>query len=65
MVPCPVCGVSAGQRCILQGGGLRFEPHGDRKFTAAEALESSNGSPFSSGSSTPRSRLARRKRERP
>jgi hypothetical protein len=38
-VPCPVCGVSAGHRCLLQAGGLRVEPHTDRKLIAAEAVE--------------------------
>jgi hypothetical protein len=38
-VPCPMCGVPAGQRCRLQAGGLRIEPHKDRKLAAAEAVE--------------------------
>ena len=38
-VPCPTCGVSAGARCLLHSGGLRAEPHVDRKLLAAETLE--------------------------
>jgi hypothetical protein len=39
-VPCPTCGVPRGQRCLLHSGGLRTEPHLDRKLAAAEAIES-------------------------
>jgi len=38
-VPCPTCGVAAGMRCVLTTGGLRSEPHVDRKLAAAEAIE--------------------------
>ena len=38
-VPCPTCGVSAGEPCVLYSGALRSEPHIDRKFAAAEAIE--------------------------
>ena len=38
-VCCPTCGVAAGKRCVLVAGGLRKEPHGNRKLLAAEALE--------------------------
>ena len=38
-VPCPTCGVSAGERCVLHSGALRSEPHVERKFAAAEAIE--------------------------
>ena len=38
-VPCPACGVSAGQRCLRFSGALRSEPHVDRKLAAAEAIE--------------------------
>jgi hypothetical protein len=38
-VPCPTCGVAAGQRCVLHSGGLRSEPHVDRKLSAIEATE--------------------------
>ena len=38
-VCCPTCGVAAGKRCVLVAGGLRNEPHGNRKLLAAEALE--------------------------
>ena len=39
-VPCPTCGVAAGKRCLLHAGGLRNEPHIDRKLRAIEAVES-------------------------
>jgi len=39
-VPCPTCGVAVGERCVLHSGGLRSEPHVDRKLSAAEAIES-------------------------
>jgi len=39
-VPCPTCGVAAGDRCRLHLGGLRNQPHIDRKLIAMEALES-------------------------
>jgi hypothetical protein len=38
-VPCPTCGVSAGERCVLHSGAPRSEPHVERKFAAAEAIE--------------------------
>ena len=38
-VPCPTCGVPVGHRCLLQAGGLRLEPHTDRKLSAAKAIE--------------------------
>jgi len=38
-VPCPTCGVAAGQRCLLHSGALRSELHIDRKLSAAEAIE--------------------------
>jgi hypothetical protein len=38
-VLCPFCGVSPGQRCLLHSGGLRNEPHTDRKLAAIEAVE--------------------------
>jgi hypothetical protein len=37
-VPCPTCGASVGERCILHSGGPRSAPHVDRKLSAAEAL---------------------------
>jgi hypothetical protein len=37
-VPCPTCGVAAGERCLLHGTA-RFESHLDRKLCAIEALE--------------------------
>jgi hypothetical protein len=38
-VPCPTCGVAAGERCVLHSGGLRSEPHVDRKLSVAETIE--------------------------
>ncbi len=38
-VPCPTCGVAAGERCVLHSGAPRSEPHVDRKFSAVEATE--------------------------
>ena len=38
-VPCPTCGVAAGRRYLLYSGGLRSEPHVNRKLAAAEAIE--------------------------
>lgn len=38
-VSCPTCGAAIGERCVLNSGGLRFEPHVDRKFAAIEAIE--------------------------
>jgi len=38
-VPCPICGVPIGRRCLLLAGGLRLEPHLSRKIAVAEAIE--------------------------
>jgi len=38
-VPCPMCGVVAGKRCVLAAGGLRNEPYPNRKVAASEAVE--------------------------
>ncbi len=38
-VPCPTCGVDAGQRCVLHSGALRSEPHVDRRLSADESVE--------------------------
>jgi hypothetical protein len=38
-VPCPTCGVAAGERCVLHSGAPRSGPHVDRTFAAAEAIE--------------------------
>jgi hypothetical protein len=38
-IACPTCNVAAGHRCVLQAGGLRREPHTDRKRVAAEVVE--------------------------
>jgi hypothetical protein len=35
-VPCPTCRVGPGKRCLLHSGGLRNEPHVDRKLAAIE-----------------------------
>ena len=34
-----MCGVAAGKRCILVAGGLRNEPHADRRLLAADEVE--------------------------
>jgi hypothetical protein len=38
-VACPTCGVAAGKPCVLGAGGLRNEPHANRKLMAARTLE--------------------------
>jgi hypothetical protein len=38
-VPCPRCGATTGHLCELHSGGLRFEPHLDRKLSAVETVE--------------------------
>ena len=38
-VPCPECKVAAGKPCVLHSGGVRVEPHVDRKLAAIEAIE--------------------------
>jgi hypothetical protein len=38
-VACPTFGVAAGKRRVLAAGGLRTEPHADRKLLTAEAPE--------------------------
>ena len=38
-VRCPTCGAAVGERCVLNAGGPRFEPHPDRKLSAAETVE--------------------------
>jgi len=38
-VHCPTCGVAGGERCVLHSGAPRSEPHLDRKFAAAAAIE--------------------------
>ena len=43
-VPCPTCGVAPGEPCLLHSGGLRTEPHLDRKLSAAEAIETKRNS---------------------
>jgi len=38
-VACPTCKVGSGERCLLHSGGLRNEPHIDRKLAAIEVVE--------------------------
>jgi hypothetical protein len=38
-VRCTTCGAVTGKACQLHTGALRFEPHRDRKLSAADALE--------------------------
>lgn len=38
-VPCPTCGVGAGQRCVLYSDSRRTEAHVERKLSAIEAIE--------------------------
>jgi hypothetical protein len=38
-VPCTTCGAAVGEVCELHSGAARTEPHRDRKFSAAEAIE--------------------------
>lgn len=42
-VPCPTCGVLAGEGCVLHSGGPRSSPHVDRKLAAADAVERKRG----------------------
>ena len=37
-IPCPTCGVAAGQRCERYSGRPRKEPHIDRKLAVFEAV---------------------------
>jgi len=37
--PLPTCGVAAGMPCLLHSGGLRIDPHIDRKLDAIEAVK--------------------------
>jgi hypothetical protein len=38
-VPCPTCGAAIGEDCELNSGARRFEPHRDRRLSAADAVE--------------------------
>jgi hypothetical protein len=38
-VLCTTCGAAIGEACELHTGALRFEPHRDRKLSAAEAMQ--------------------------
>ena len=42
-VACPTCGAAAGKRCLLSSGGIRNEPHGNRKIKAIEVNEKKTG----------------------
>ena len=42
-VPCPTCGAAIGEDCELNSGALRFEPHRDRRLSAADAMEAKSG----------------------
>jgi len=42
-VPCPTCGVSAGECCVLHSGAPRSAPHMDRKYAALEDIEKKSG----------------------
>jgi hypothetical protein len=40
LVPCPMCGAAIGKPCQLYSGlGRRKEPHAERKYQAAQAIE--------------------------
>lgn len=39
---CATCGAAIGEPCELHTGALRFEPHRDRKLSAAEAVDKSS-----------------------
>jgi len=45
-VPCPTCGASVGNRCVLHTGSPRSRVHVDRKFVAVEANESGSMTKF-------------------
>ena len=38
-VPCPTCGAATEEACELHSAARRTEPHGERKLSAAEAVE--------------------------
>jgi hypothetical protein len=50
-VPYPTCGAATEEACEPHTGGLRNEPHRDRKLSAAENVETKpgKGRPFLSG----------------
>lgn len=37
-VPCPTCGAEPGEKCELNSGQPRIEPHRDRRLTAEDLL---------------------------
>ena len=38
-VPCPTCGVDAGETCQLHSGGPSLDSHIDRKLDAVKTIE--------------------------
>jgi len=38
-IPCPTCGVDAGEFCLLHSGGRSPDPHIDRKLEAVKSIE--------------------------
>ena len=38
-VRCTACGAATGEPCELHSGGLRSEPHQDRRFSAIDAMK--------------------------
>ena len=42
-VPCPTCGAAVKERCELNTGAPRTEPHRDRKLSAADLVEKQSG----------------------
>jgi hypothetical protein len=44
-VRCTTCGAATGESCELHSGALRFEPHRDRRLSAADALETNRVKP--------------------
>lgn len=38
-IPCPTCGVDAGEFCLLHSGGPSPDPHIDRKLDAVKTIE--------------------------
>jgi hypothetical protein len=39
-VPCPTCGAEPREKCVLNNGQPRTEPHRDRQLTAEDLLGS-------------------------
>jgi hypothetical protein len=47
-VPCNTCAAAIGEVCELHTGASRTEPHRDRKFSAADAVETKLGKTINS-----------------